>query len=128
MRAARARVAMAVAAAGALACVSAGHHVRRLEGRSAPRQERCEHPPVHTDRGPDRPRVVLGVVTAECGSGSEPECRRELERGTCELDADALVEVSNRVTNRVRRMVGTAVEYREDAPAGGPASGVEASP
>ena len=42
----------------------------------------------------------------------EVECRRELEIGICQIDADALIDTSRQRTyDDHLRMVGTAIEY-----------------
>lgn len=111
------RARLALACAALLGCVhGASHHIRRIESRDGARAERCADPPLYNDRGPDRPRESLAVVTAECDRDREAQCRAELRRGTCEADADALVEVSDQVIRGgVRRMVGVAVQWRGEA-------------
>jgi len=66
---------------------------------------------VHTDHGPEGDREAFAVVTAECGESKEPECRQQLVLGGCEAQADALIDVTSRVAQGRRRMIGTAVEY-----------------
>lgn len=112
------------------ACIPAAHHVRTMDARHAPRAEACDPStlPTFTDRGPERPRLAFAVVTAECGESKEPECRDHLLRGGCEVNADALVEVSNRVSQGRRRMVGTAVEFTGPESPAAPASSGGAAP
>ncbi len=108
------------------ACIPATHHVRTMDARRAPRADTCDPAtlPTFTDRGPERPRLAFAVVTAECGESKEPECRDHLLRGGCEVNADALIEVSNRVAQGRRRMVGTAVEFTgPESAAPAPSSG-----
>lgn len=116
-----------VLAAGA-GCAAPSHHVRRAGNRRAPRAEACvpDALPVFNDRGPDRAREAFAVVTAECRESKEEDCRRHLLLGGCEAGADALVDVTNRLVQGRRRMIGTAVEYLGDAPA--PSSGGVAAP
>lgn len=75
--------------------------------------------PVHTDHGPVEGGVAFAVVTAECGESKEDECRAQLRQGGCEVDADALIDVSSRPAHGRRRMVGTAVEYVSAPSSGG---------
>lgn len=97
-----------------LGCIhGASHHLRRIGDREGPAPERCTDPPIFADRGPERPRQSLSVVTAECDREREAQCRAELRRGACESNADALVEVSNQLLpGGLRRMVGVAVQWR----------------
>lgn len=101
-------LALALAAAG---CFSSYHAVRRIERRRVARAESCTTTPLYSDRGPSTPRVAIAVVTAECRTSKEAECREHLQRGGCEADADAVVEVSRREVDGHLRLVGTAVEF-----------------
>ena len=93
-------------------CVGANHHIRVMDARRTPRVGLCDDPPIENDHGPDRPRVALAIVTAECGTSHEEECHRELVAGTCQADADALIDVARqRTPDGHLRMVGTAVEF-----------------
>ncbi len=107
------RLAVCLAAIG---CVQASHHIRVMDARRVPRAAPCEHPVIDTEGGADRPHVALAIVTAECGSGKEDECRVQLEIGTCRADADALINVTRQNANGHLRMVGTAVEYLAATP------------
>jgi hypothetical protein len=46
-----------------------------------------------------------------------------LRQGGCEAEADALIEVTNTVTNGRRRMIGMAIEYTDNTPAAPSAGG-----
>lgn len=95
------------------ACVSPSHHVRYMDRRHSERAEACAAASLqaYADRGPSRPRLAFAVVTAECSDSKEQQCREQLLQGGCEVNADALVDVSQRVTQGRLRMVGTAVEF-----------------
>lgn len=99
---------LALAASG---CFSSYHVVRRIEPRRGPRAEACTAAPLYSDRGPDTPRVAIAVVTAECRTSKEAECRTHLQQAGCEANADAVVEVTRREVDGHLRMVGTAVEF-----------------
>jgi hypothetical protein len=96
-----------------MACVSASHHLQRIGNRTGPRPEACTSPTIYTDRGPDRPRETLAIVTAECSRGRPEECRRHLQLGACDAGGDAVIEVTDRIAAGVRRMVGTVVQYTD---------------
>jgi len=111
---------IALTLGAAVGCVSPSHHVRYMGARRAPRAESCatDSLAVHTDHGPDQPREAFAVVTAECAESKEPECRQHIALGGCEAQADAVIDVTSRVSRGRRRMVGTAVEYvTDDTPA-----------
>lgn len=99
---------LALAASG---CFSSYHVVRRIEPRRSPRAEACTTTPLYSDRGPSTPRVAIAVVTAECRTSKEAECRAHLQQAGCEANADAVVEVTRREVDGHLRMVGTAVEF-----------------
>lgn len=94
-----------------LGCFSTVHIVRRIEARRTPRAEACTTVPLYSDRGPSTGRVAIAVVTAECRTSKEAECRAHLQQAGCEADADAVVEVTRRSADGHLRMVGTAVEF-----------------
>lgn len=94
-----------------LGCFSSVHVVRRIEARRTPRAEACTTVPLYSDRGPSTGRVALAVVTAECRTSKEAECRTHLQQAGCEANADAVVEVTRRSADGHLRMVGTAVEF-----------------
>lgn len=66
---------------------------------------------MHTDQGPDEPREVFALITADCAESKEAECRQQILLGGCEAQADALINVSSRVARGSRRMIADAVEY-----------------
>ncbi len=104
-------------ALSALGCaISAGHTVRRFDDRRMAAAGPCESPEILADRGGARPRQSLAIVSAQCAPSKPEECRRELRAGACSVSADALIEVSDRVQRRTRRMVGIAVAWTDDEP------------
>lgn len=107
------RSALVLLAAVSSGCFASGHVVRRIERRRSTRAEACAAPPLYSDRGPSRGRVAIAVITAECRTSKEAECRAHLQQGACEADADAVVEISRREVENHLRMVGTAVEYTD---------------
>lgn len=90
------------------------HHVRRFDDRRTAATSACAEPEIITDRGGDRPRQTLAVVTAECAPSKQAECRRELQRGVCSVSGDAIIEVTERPTRGTLRMVGIAVAWTDD--------------
>lgn len=100
-----------------------------MDRRHSERAEACSPTSLEAfaDRGPSRPRLAFAVVTAECSDSKEQQCRDELLRGGCEVNADALIDVSQRVSQGRLRMVGTAVEFT-GAEGEEPSSGGAASP
>jgi len=98
--------------------ISAGHAVRRFDDRRTAAAGPCESPEIMADRGGARPRQSLAIISAQCAPSKAEECRRELRVGACSVSADAIIEVTDRVTRRTRRMVGIAVAWTDDeAPA-----------
>jgi hypothetical protein len=122
------------AASLSAACISPSHHVRYMDRRHSERGEACvaESLQAYADRGPSRPRLAFAVVTAECSDSKEPQCREQLLQGGCEVNADALIDVSQRVSQGRLRMVGTAVEFTgeegEEASSGGSAEAPATTP
>lgn len=108
-----------------VACISPSHHVSYMDRRHAERAEACvpETLPAYADRGPARPRLAYAVVTAECSDSKETQCREQLLRGGCEVNADALIDISQRVTQGRLRMVGTAIEFTGEEGEETPSSG-----
>lgn len=111
----------ALALLASLGCSSGPtHHFRMINARRSPRAEPCREPTVYTDRGPDRPREALAVLTAECDSDHPEQCRTAMQAAACEVNADAVERAEAHPIlgsrNRVR-MVGTAIEWQpEGAP------------
>lgn len=97
--------------------VTASHAVRRFDDRRTARTEPCSAPEILADRGGSRPRQSLAVISAQCTPSRPEDCRRELRAGACSVQADALIEVTDRVQRRSRRMVGLAVAWTDDEPA-----------
>ncbi len=99
-----------------------------MDRRRSERAEACAPSSLeaYADRGPSRPRLAYAVVTAECSDSKEQQCRDQLLLGGCEVNADALIDISQRVSQGRLRMVGTAVEFTgaegEEASSGGAAS------
>jgi hypothetical protein len=108
MRATPMLFALCLAAGG---CFTSRHVVRRIEARRSPRAEACTTVPLYSDRGPTTGRVAIAIVTAECRTSKETECREHLQHAGCEANADAVVEVTRREADGHLRMVGTAVEF-----------------
>ncbi len=96
-----------------------------MDRRHSERAEACaaESLQAYADRGPSRPRLAFAVVTAECGESKEAQCREQLLRGGCEVNADALIDITQRVAQGRLRMVGTAVEFTGEEGSETPSSG-----
>lgn len=95
-------------------CYASTHVVRRIESRRSPRAETCTTVPLYSDRGPSRERVAIAVVSSECRTSKEDECRSHLQQAGCEANADAVVEITRRPADGHLRMVGTAVEFTSE--------------
>lgn len=104
-------LALAVLACG---CFSSFHVVRRIESRRSPRATTCTTVPLYSDRGPSTGRVAIAVVSSECRTSKEAECRTHLQHAGCEANADAVVEVTRREVDGHLRLVGTAVEFAQE--------------
>ena len=122
MSALRALALLAVAAAATLGCtIGPTHHFHMVSARRTPRVGACTAPELHTDRGPDRPREAIAVLTSECSDSHPEQCRTALQSAACEATADAVVQVEARALRGGRlRMVGTAVEWLPAAPVTSP--------